>query len=621
MQLSELKHFIVTDNEAVGPFKTAEVISYLRENPGILHSVQWITPEGDSPLLVMEWFTDFAGEGELEGILARQAPAPSAHPVLWPGDKKGAAEGAKVEPGDNLTRLENGSGKESGKFLQRAWRELLALFGVGLIGFAIFVAGLKSLRPGKPLLGAANALHAKLLSATPDALRTYQDVLESKILRDPKRHALSLIKIQKDRSLYPEGHLPSPELTASLALVHLSHAELDKIPEWKQLLLLLSPESRQRGLAVVAYELSRVVQVRREILSAQGKKKEEHVAAALEEVGVVLERLIRVIPGSEPSERMLHGLLLARATVLSLITILEYPQAASKNAIVTAALERLPEIFSSLTSTDREIVAAMRELTQHSQRQPKKTPQWSGTLEKALGFQSKSGFLCQLIDSGAASEALLFLLQRVSANKQKLPELSGDFEKCFSGLRLSPQLTVAPALEDAAQARLEYVTLGAPDEALLRSFRQSYPTMAPALARLSGKKNAAGDWLLTLYFNGVLDAQLRGNKKSTNQSNLCGKGVSDTLLCARARWAEMQGDWREFVPLLSEFQEQARPGELELIVERFVLDASKEILLRGSKNASKEIGELFINLKKYGVSDNPSIRFVLDYAKSRDGES
>jgi hypothetical protein len=83
----------------------------------------------------------------------------------------------------------------------------------------------------------------------------------------------------------------------------------------------------------------------------------------------------------------------------------------------------------------------------------------------------------------------------------------------------------------------------------------------------------------------------------------------------------MQGDWRELLPLLSELQEQAKPAEISLIVERFVLDAARNIVLRNEKNATKEIGELFDNLKTYGVSDNPSLRFVLDYAKSRDGES
>lgn len=620
LQLSNLKHFIVTDKEAVGPFQTAEVISYLKENPNILQSVQWISPAGNAPLLVMEWFTDFAGEGELEAILARQAPAPSAHPSLWSGEKKETS--VSGNSGETSKPLDSGRDNTPGRnrLFQRAWRELLALFGVGLIGLAILVAGLKSLRPGKPLLRTENTLQAKLLSATPDALRTYQLLLESKIIRDPKKHAEILLKIQKDRALYPEGHLPSPEVTASLALVSLSHSDLDKIPEWKEILVLLSSEARQRGPAMVAYELSRVMQVRREIFVTQGKKKEDKTAAAVDEVAIVLDRLIRVVPTTQPAERMLHGLLLARTVALSLITTLEYPQLASKNALLKTNLERLPELLSSLTSTDREMIGILLNLARQSQSEPKKTLSWKPWLDKVAEYNLKSSFICQINDSGAAAETLLFLIQRATAHKQRLPEISGEFEKCFAGLRVFPQLSATPGLDDLA-ARLEFVNLGSIDERLLRDFRISHPTMSPALARLSGKQNAAGGWLLALQFNNILDARLRGSRTASGSATLCSKSMADTLLCLRARWSEMQGDWRELLPLLSELQEQAKPAEISLIVERFVLDAARNIVLRNEKNATKEIGELFDNLKTYGVSDNPSLRFVLDYAKSRDGES
>lgn len=620
MQSSEYKHFIVTEKEALGPFRTPEVVNFLKENPSILHSVQWISPEGDAPLLVMEWFTDFAGEGELEAILARQAPAPSAHPALWSKEKRESVASAKVEHKEDVAAVQGHAENGRGRFFQRAWRELLALFGVGLLGLAILVAGLKSLRPGKPLIRTATTLQAKVLSATPDALRTYQLLLESRILRDPKKHAELLLRITKDRALYPEGLLPSAELTASLALVSLPHSELDKIPEWKELLFLLSPEARQKGLAVVAYELSRVMQARRDILGSQGKKREEKVAEAIDEVGIVLERLIRVIPDAQPSEPILHGILLGRTIALSLITALEHPQPATKNSILKGAVERLPEIFSSLTSVDRDLISAIRDLVKESQRATKKTLAWSAALQKVVDTHGKTRFLCQLNDAGAAADTLLFLTQRATLNKQKLPELSGELEKCFVGLRVSPQLSVAPALDDGT-SRLEFVNLGGPDESLLRNFRVSYPTLSPALARLSGKQNVVGDWQLFFYFNGVLEARLRSSRRGSDSSSLCGKGQSHSPLCMRARWSEMQGDWREFLPLLSELQEQAKPSELALMVERFVLDSAREIVLRGGKNTSKEIIELFNNLKNYGSNDNPALRFVLDYAKSRDGDS
>jgi hypothetical protein len=56
------------------------------------------------------------------------------------------------------------------------------------------------------------------------------------------------------------------------------------------------------------------------------------------------------------------------------------------------------------------------------------------------------------------------------------------------------------------------------------------------------------------------------------------------------------------------------------MMQRFVLDSSRDILLSSSKNKAKEILEIFASLKSYGVADDPQLQFVLDYVRSIDTE-
>lgn len=180
LQPSDIKHFIITKSDARGPLSTSEVLHYFEQNPEILPSVQWISPESQTPLLLMEWFSDFAPEGELDLILSKAAPAPSSRfgrAKDTSSENSGSGSNAHLsKPSDFLTQ----------KTRHRRWRDWLSLFGLGLLGAAIFAVGVRSLRPHRSLVKNENSLRAKLLSSTPDALRTYQLVLEAKIIRDPK---------------------------------------------------------------------------------------------------------------------------------------------------------------------------------------------------------------------------------------------------------------------------------------------------------------------------------------------------------------------------------------------------------------------------------------------------
>lgn len=613
LQPSDIKHFIITKSDARGPLSTSEVLHYFEQNPEILPSVQWISPESQTPLLLMEWFSDFAPEGELDLILSKAAPAPSSRfgrAKDTSSENSGSGSNAHLsKPSDFLTQ----------KTRHRRWRDWLSLFGLGLLGAAIFAVGVRSLRPHRSLVKNENSLRAKLLSSTPDALRTYQLVLEAKIIRDPKKYASALLAIQKDKLLYPDEHLPSVENTAANALANLSHSELDKIEEWKQLLLSLPSEARQHGVAVVAYELSRIMSVRQLLLAERGKQKSKIIAGALEEVGIVVERLTRIVPGSEPADKLSHGYILARALSLSLVTAIEHPQSADRQKQLKIALDKIPELYPFLSEVDRELISILLALSKQRSVDLLQPADWGKALEQLTLLHPSTRYLCQLNDSGAAADTLLLVLSQASFHKQKIMEIPGLFDGCFVGLRAYPRVAVQSFTAHNAHT-LEFRTVGAIDQSLLRDFRLRFPTMNSAIKRISGVKSGVGDWLLTLHFNGLLGSRLLGGRKITDKEKLCGKLGAENSLCMQAKWSELQGRWRDSLPLLAEFQEYASSADLSLMMQRFVLDASRDILLSSSKNKAKEILELFASLKSYGVADDPQLQFVLDYVRSIDSE-
>lgn len=613
MQPADIKHFIVTKSDARGPLSTREVLRYFEENPELLPSVQWIAPEAQTPLLLLEWFGDFAPEGELDLILSKAAPAPSS--------RFGRAKDKSTEyssSGQNA-HLSRPSDFLSQKKRHGRLRDCLSLLGLGLLGAAIFAVGVISFRPYRSLVKNENSLRAKLLTSTPDALRAYQLVLEAKIIRDPKKYASALLAIQKDKSLYPDEYLPSVENTAANALASLSHSELDKKEEWKQLLLSLPSEARQRGVAVVAYELSRIMSVRQLLLGERGKQKSELTAGALEEVGIVIERLTRIVPGSEPADKMSHGYILARALSLSLVTAIEYPQNAERQQQLKIALEKIPELYPFLSEVDRDLISILLRISMQNSVDLLQPPSWGKSLEQLANLQLSTRYLCQLNDSGAAADVLLFVLSQASFHKQKLIEIPGLFDGCFVGLRVYPRVAAQSFTAQNAHV-LEFRSVGAVDQSLLRDFRIQFPTMNHAIKRISGVKSGVGDWLLALHFNGLLGSRLSGGRKVTGNEKLCGKSGPDNSLCMQAKWSEMQGRWRDLLPLIAEFQEYASAADLSLMIQRFVLDSSRGILLGKSKNKAKEILEIFASLKSYGVADDPQLQFVLDYVRSLDAE-
>ncbi|NBW82553.1 hypothetical protein EBR21_12440, partial [bacterium] len=168
---------VVTKSNILGPFGTHDVIEIFKKDPQIFHSTQWICPEGENPLLVLEWFSDFAPEGTLEQIIMIDAPAGSLFSEQFAKfDKR-----AELPP--------DHGGLNPSQAAQRAHsrlRDWLALLCLALVGLALFWIGIKVLRPARTLQKTEKPLAAKLLGSTPDALRNYQSLLEGKILRDPQ---------------------------------------------------------------------------------------------------------------------------------------------------------------------------------------------------------------------------------------------------------------------------------------------------------------------------------------------------------------------------------------------------------------------------------------------------
>jgi len=613
LQTAQLKHIIVTNEAILGPIQTEHVVKLFEKDPLFLKKVNWITPDGRSPLLVFEWFADFAQDADLDKILAQvsaaqsQRPQPSQSSEQLPGEP-GSSEGAN--PVVPSTRI---------RTPWRWLRDLFALLGLGVLGAALLIVGVRSQRPHRSQLRNERALTAKLLGSTPDALRTYQLLLEGKLTRDLAKYSSALLRIQKDKALYPDGQLPSAEFTAAMALVALNHDELDKKEEWKQLLMSLSPEARQRGLAVVAYELSRMMETRkllREKLKESRKSLSNAVSSrALQEINIVLERLTRVIPGSEPEEKILHGMLLARVLSLSLITTLEIPLQVNQTADMKVHLEKVKALYSYLSTADRGAIEILLQLTQKKMEAANQKLDWSKALESFAALNSSTRLLCQLNETGAGADTALFLLSQTAVERQRVPDLTAIFDTCFVGLRAYPRASAQSFANNSANV-LEFVGAGSVDEGLLRKFRVRFPTLNPALKSLSGAKNSVGDWLLVLQFNDILGGRLIGSQKTLlAKEKLCGKAQASSL-CAQARWYETRGRWRELAALIPEYQEFLNGDELTLFIQSLVIKSVREILTSKISEQAKEIRELLKSLESYGVADDPQLQFVFDYVNS-----
>lgn len=594
----------------MGPMSAHDVLELFKEDPQIFHSVMWISPEGMSPLLVVEWFNDFAEDGVLEEILSLDVPNDA------PAYSSAVHSERRVDQPPDLGGL---NPLQAARAARGRWREWAALLVLAFFGAVLLWVGMKVLRPARTLVRNDKPLAAKLLGSTPDALRNYQVLLEGKISRDPQKYARALLTLQNDRALYPEGFLPSAELTAALALIHLQPEELDTREDWKKLLMRLPPEARQQGLAVVAYELSRVFAVRKVLLPFTGRShaksaSNKTVKESLSEMAIILERMVRVVPESEPQEKVLHGMLLSRLLSLSLITIVEYSHAAAAVPAFKESLSKIGELHPFLSSTDKDIIAELSQLASSKIVQPKTELTWDKSLSRLVELNKQNKFFCQLNETGAGGDAILFLLSQAAAAKQAVPEASNVFDLCFVGLRLYPRLSVQ-SLTAGHPPVTEYATVGPLDDGLIRKYRKHYPTLNPALSRLDGKRNLAGDWMLVLYQNGILSGRLTGVSKKS-QSKLCGKVMSGTSMCAQIRWTESSARWRDLVPLVLELRDDIQPQELALLGQNFIFHAARESLLSVGRSKSKDIGEALRAVRDLVDPEDPQIQFLLDYAQS-----
>ncbi|MFZ9520750.1 MAG: hypothetical protein ACO3A4_09750 [Silvanigrellaceae bacterium] len=606
---------LVTKSNILGPFETQDVIEILRKDPEIFHSIQWICPEGGNPLLVLEWFSDFAPEGALEAIILEDAQAGS----LFSENISRNEKRAELPPDHGGLNPVQAVQKNHSRF-----REWFALLCLALVGLALLWIGAKVLRPARALQKPEKPLAAKLLGSTPDALRNYQNLLEGKILRDPKKYARALLSMQKDRSLYPEGFLPSPEMTAAIALIGLTHEELDKLDEWKQLLLRLPPESRQRGLAVVAYELSRVVAVRNNLLSVseQESKKSPSVKLiqqSMEELGIVFERMQRVIPQSESDEPVLQGILLSRLMSLGLLTILEHPLLAAEQPLIKASVANISVLFEKISTADKTLIGELSELAKLRIANPKAKIEWSKSVERIVEFNRLNRFLCQLNETGSGAASMLFLVTQVAKEKQPMPEVGNLFDSCFVGLRVYPRNGGSP-LSDVESGGFDYVDPGAVDEGVLRRFRVKFPTFNPALTRLKGTRNSAGDWMLVFYLNGVLPGRLSAAQKNAKNS-LCSKSVEKESVCDQVRWMESLPRWRDRVQLVLDLREDIRPDDVAQLGYNFVFNAAKESVGSHGRKRIKDFYEAVNALKDFVDKEDPRLQFLFDYMQSLGGES
>jgi hypothetical protein len=613
LEPADIKHILVTSQTTIGPYTTTEIIDLFKEKHELFNTVMWIAPECGSPVLIVEWFTDYTPSGTLEEILASDVPKDQhANFRETPTGKK-----AELPPDHGgLTPAQ----AQRGRFA--SLRDVFALVVLAILGLGLLWMGIKTMRPAKILNPLEKKLAAKLLGSTPDALRNYQNLLEGKITRDGQKYARALVSIQKDRALYPEGYLPSGELTAALALVNLTHEELDRMEEWKQLLVRLPAEMRQRGLAVVAYELSRVFAIRRDLLKVQGKSKSVRAKAvreAGEEIDVILERLIRVVPQSEPEERVLHGLLLSRLLSLSFVTLLENPQMFNETQRLKTHLEKIPALNAYLSSADTAITGELLDALKIKSSNAKMKIDWSKPIARLVELHSSNRFLCNLNESGAAGDTLLFLIESAAGAKQTLPSPTNLFDGCFVGLRLYPRVS-GFSLNAGVSDPLLYVTAGAVDDGLLMKFRTRFPTYSQALSTLGGQRTANGEWLLALYQNRILKGRMTGAKTKDTVA-LCGKAAARSPLCGQVLWNELSHRWRDLITLVPDMREDVRPDEAVLLSQNYIFNAATEVLSSRSVQKVKEFNEAFTAVKDFVDKEDPQIQFLLDYIQSIDLDS
>ncbi|NBX15876.1 MAG: hypothetical protein EBR09_00770 [Proteobacteria bacterium] len=603
-------HLVVLEKIVMGPMSAHDVVDLFRKDPNIFHSVKWISPEGMAPVLVLEWFADYTENGVLEDILSADVPQESDSGVRQTSDGR-RYDLPPVNGG--LTPSEAIKGRKS------KLREWLALSVLALFGILLLWVGIKVMRPARSGAVQEKPLAAKLLGATPDALRNYQALLEGKIERDPQKYSRALLKLQKDRTLYPEGHLPSAELTAAIVLVHLRTEELDEREDWKQLLQRLPSEARQQGIALAGYELSRVFSVRREILAVAQSSKSKTVKTkilkeTLAELTVILERMVRVVPKSEPEEKVLHGMLLSRILSLTLISALEYPEIFANEPLFKSTLAKLPDLHPFLGTADKMILTELAKIVNDKTLLRSDSAVWEKSLAGMLDINEQTRFICQLNETGSGTDALLFLLTQSAVTKKAVPEVSAVFDKCFVGLRLYPRLSALSAGSEHVSVT-EFAGAGAADESLLKKFRKSFPTFNPLIARLKGEKNNAGEWMLVLYGNGVLGGRI-SSAAAKSQSAMCGKAMLSHSMCIQTRWIESSRKWRDLVPLVIELRDDINPQELSLLGQNFLFHAARESLLNGGRKKVKEIFEAMRTVRDLVDPEDPQIQFLLDYAQS-----
>lgn len=606
-------HFVVTQTEAFGPLSTQEVIHFLQNDKDLLIHVKWITPNGMMPVLLSEWMDDFqfdSANDNTDGLLqTSEKPLSVAH--ISETDSPSLAKRPSLMRSSGLSRkLRALTGV----------REIVALLGLGLLGALILATGVRSLKPVKSSGAATGAMQARLLGATPDSLRVYQQLLEGKIARQPERYTRALLKLFKDKELYPVGQLPSLEFIAAQGLTHLEARELDRNAVWQDVLKGLSPVSRQNGLAVVAYELSRVKGARAEIASRKPARKDrdKSVSGALEEIGIVVERLTRVVPESDPRNRVVHGLYLAKVIAQSLITVSEHTAVAVKDPFLMDAVKKIPNLYPHLKAVDKELIDAMHGYVLQQLGSTAKSPVPVVPVARLWTLHDDSKYLCQLNAYGSASDLILYMLAQAARLKQPLPELTGLFDGCFVGLRPYVDVAVSNITEEQT-AELAFVQVESPDPTVLNDFRARFPTMNQALLRAQGKQSSVGDWLLALHFNGVLGSRLKLNKKFALNGRRCGKEPLEAGVCMQTLWYGNERHWKETLPFLHEVQDYVQPADLVPLVQRFVFDAAKSIVDGRSRNKAKDLAELFANLKTFGVSEDPELQIILDYARSIEG--
>lgn len=610
-------HFVITQSETIGPLTTSEVFNILENDKEFLIRVKWIAPSGLMPVLLPEWLDDFRFEAELNSDSSVGLLQISNKPLSV------AALGGDES---NVLRKKGTFGNPKGFTLKSSklgfLREIVAFFGLGLLGGVILYTGVRSMKPLQSSRATATSAQARQLTATPDALRAYRQLLEAKILRDPNKYALALLSMYKDRELYPPGQMPSLEFLAAQALIHLESRELDRQPDWKEVLNALPPTSRQTGLAVVAYELSRVMAARSDILSKykQKKARKDAVKVALEEVEVVLERLTRVVGANDSEADVAHALYLAKVIALSLVTVSEHLGEAKQFPQLNEQIKKIPNLYKHLKAVDKEIIEVLKGYVETQLAPDKKLGSASVALERLWSLHSASQYLCQLNDYGSASDSLLYLLSESSRSHQKVPALTGLFEGCFVGLRTYANVAVASYAEES-HLNLGFVQVHTPDRGILNEFRARFPTMNQALLRAKGQATASGDWLLALHFNGVLGSQIRLDHGFSSANRKCGKLTLESGVCLQTLWYESRRHWRDLLPFLVEAQDFVRPAELTLLIQRFTLDAAKKIISGNSKSKAKELAELFAGVKNFGISDDPELQLVLDYARSLEDAS